>query len=113
MAINRNYNPGIGAGVLLVKMRLFGVSLQWNSPDAKEVSVSELGNVDFGAQAFYEGEARDQNVRVLFVGLTSEGLYFSGDAPTAAGRYLETAFPLGGNYLAIPIVRVVTINAAA
>ena len=110
VAINRNYNPGIGAGVLLVKMRLFGVSLQWNSPDAKEVSVSELGNVDFGAQAFYEGEARDQNVRVLFVGLTSEGLYFSGDAPTAAGRYLETAFPLGGNYLAIPIVRVVTVN---
>ena len=43
---------------------------------------------------------------------TKSGLYLSGDAPTEAGRYLETAFPLGGNFLAIPIVRVVTINEA-
>lgn len=110
VAINRNYNPGIGAGALLVKMRLFGVSLQWKNPDLKEVSVSELGNVDFSASAFYEGTEREQNVKVFFVGLTNDGLYLSGDAPTAAGHYLQTAFPLGGNYLAIPIVRVITVN---
>lgn len=110
VAINRNYNPGIGAGVLLVKMRLFGVSLQWNDVNAKESTVGD--QVDFGASAVYEGKVQKQTVKTLFVGLTSDGLYLSGDAPTAAGRYLETAFPLGGNFLAIPIVRVVTINEA-
>ena len=110
VAINRNYNPGIGAGVLLVKMRLFGVSLQWNDVNAKESTVGD--QVDFGASAVYDGKVQSQTVKTLFVGLNGSGLYLSGDAPTEAGRYLETAFPLGGNFLAIPIVRVVTINEA-
>ena len=109
VAINRNYNPGIGVGGLLVKMRLFGVSLQWNDVDAKESTVG--AQVDFGASAVYDGKIQPgQTVKTLFLGFTSSGLYLSGDAPTAAGRYLEAAFPLGGNYLAIPIVRMVTIN---
>ena len=109
VAINRNYNPGIGVGGLLVKMRLFGVSLQWNDVDAKESTVG--AQVDFGASAVYDGKVQPgQTVKTLFLGFTSSGLYLSGDAPTAAGRYLEAAFPLGGNYLAIPIVRMVTIN---
>lgn len=108
VAVNRNYNPGIGVGGLLVKMRLFGVSLQWNDVNAKESTVGDT--VDFGASAVYDGEVRSQTVKILFVGLNSSGLYLSGDAPTEAGRYLETAFPLGGNFLAIPIVRMVTIN---
>ena len=109
VAINRNYNPGIGVGGLLVKMRLFGVSLQWNDVDAKESTVG--AQVDFGASAVYDGRVQPgQTVKTLFLGFTSSGLYLSGDAPTAAGRYLEAAFPLGGNYLAIPIVRMVTIN---
>ncbi len=110
VAINRNYNPGIGVGALLVKMRLFGVSLQWNDVNAKESTVGD--QVDFGASAVYDGKVQSQTVKTLFVGLNGSGLYLSGDAPTAAGRYLETAFPLGGNFLAIPIVRVVTINEA-
>ena len=109
VAINRNYNPGIGVGGLLVKMRLFGVSLQWNDVDAKESTVG--AQVDFGASAVYDGKVQPgQTVKTLFLGFTSSGLYLSGDAPTEAGRYLETAFPLGGNFLAIPIVRMVTIN---
>ena len=109
VAINRNYNPGIGVGGLLVKMRLFGVSLQWNDVNAKESTVG--AQVDFGASAVYDGKVQPgQTVKTLFLGFTSSGLYLSGDAPTAAGRYLEAAFPLGGNYLAIPIVRMVTIN---
>ncbi len=108
VAINRNYNPGIGAGVLLVKMRLFGVSLQWNDVNAKEAVAG--ADVDFGASAVYDGKVQKQTVKTLFIGLTSEGLYFKGEAPTAPGRYLETAFPLGGNFLAIPIVRMVTIT---
>ena len=109
VAVNRNYNPGIGVGGLLVKMRLFGVSLQWNDVDAKESTVG--AQVDFGASAVYDGKVQPgQTVKTLFLGFTSSGLYLSGDAPTAAGRYLEAAFPLGGNFLAIPIVRMVTIN---
>ena len=109
VAVNRNYNPGIGVGGLLVKMRLFGVSLQWNDVDAKESTVG--AQVDFGASAVYDGKVQPgQTVKTLFLGFTSSGLYLSGDAPSEAGRYLEAAFPLGGNYLAIPIVRMVTIN---
>ena len=109
VAVNRNYNPGIGVGGLLVKMRLFGVSLQWNDVDAKESTVG--AQVDFGASAVYDGKVQPgQTVKTLFLGFTSSGLYLSGDAPTAAGRYLEAAFPLGGNFLAIPIVRMVTIS---
>lgn len=109
VAINRNYNPGVGVGGLLVKMRVFGVSLQWNDVNAKESTVG--AQVDFGASAVYDGKVQPgQTVKTLFLGFTSSGLYLSGDAPTAAGRYLEAAFPLGGNYLAIPIVRMVTIN---
>ena len=109
VAVNRNYNPGIGVGGLLVKMRLFGVSLQWYDVDAKASTVG--AQVDFGASAVYDGKVQPgQTVKTLFLGFTSSGLYLSGDAPTAAGRYLEAAFPLGGNFLAIPIVRMVTIN---
>lgn len=112
VAINRNYNPGIGAGVLLVKMRLFGVSLQWADADAKTFTVGE--NKDLSAVAVYEGQAVKQNMLYTYVGLVDGGSpYLSTSAPTEAGKYLQAAFTLGGNYLAIPIARVVTINAAA
>lgn len=110
VAINRNYNPGIGVGVLLVKMRLFGVSLQWT--DASANSFTAGGNVDLSAVAVYDGKVQKQTVSSFFVGIKSAGgLYLSGDNPTEAGRYLQTAYTLGGNFLAIPIVRVVTIHA--
>ena len=112
VAINRNYNPGIGAGVLLVKMRLFGVSLQWANADAKTFTVGD--DVDLTAVAVYEGQTVKQNMLYTYVGLTEGGAPFLGtDAPTEAGHYLQAAFTLGGNYLALPIVRVLTVNAAA
>ena len=113
VAINRNYNPGIGAGVLLVKMRLFGVSLQWIDADAKTFTVGD--DVNLGAVAVYDGvEYPSQKLMYTYVGLTEGGAPFLGtDAPTEAGHYLQAAFTLGGNFLAIPIVRVLTVNAAA
>ena len=110
VAINRNYNPGIGVGVLLVKMRLFGVSLQWNDANAESFQVGDT--VDLGAAAYYEGNQVSQNLKYFYVGLTEGGSpYLSGDAPTEAGYYLQAAFTLGGNYLAIPIARVLTVTA--
>lgn len=110
VAVNRNYNPGIGVGVLLVKMRLFGVSLQWNDANAKTFTVGDT--VDLGAYASYDGAVVDQNLMYAYVGLTEAGgTFFGKDAPTEAGHYLQAAFTIGGNYLALPIVRLVTVNA--
>ena len=111
VAINRNYNPGVGVGVLLVKMRLFGVSLAWNNNNTS-YTVDQLAKADLGAQAFYNGAAVNQRVRYAYVGITSESKPFlGGDTPTEAGRYLQTAFTLGGNYITLPIVRIVTVTA--
>jgi len=110
VAINRNYNPGIGAGVLLVKPRLFGVSIQWNDTNANNFVAGQ--DVNLGATAYYDGKAVDQGVRSGFVGLTEAGSpYYGFDAPTEAGHYLQAAFTFGGNYLAIPAVRILTISA--
>lgn len=111
VATNKNYNPGIGVGVLLVKLRIVGVSLVWNDP-ATTISAAEAANHDFGAVTWYDGQAYpNQAVKYAFVGMKSAGgLYAGMDAPTEPGTYLQTAFNLGGNFFALPQVRSITIT---
>ena len=100
IATNKNYNPGIGVGVLLVKLRIIGVSLEWND-SATTVAVT-----------WYDGQAYpNQSVKYSFIGIKSAGgLYAGMEAPTEPGTYLQTAFNLGGNFFALPQIRSITIT---
>ncbi len=111
VAMNRNYNPGFGFGLLLVKLRISGVSLVWNDT-ATSVSAADVASHDFGAVTWYDGKAfPNQPVKYSFIGLKSAGgLYAGMDAPTEPGTYLQTAFNLGGNFFAIPQIRSITIT---
>lgn len=108
IASNKNYETGVGMGMLLVKMRVIGVKLEWNQSISK-ISVEEAANADFGATVTYNGEAvSDQsNVHYLYTGVTSKlKLYTSTTtAPTEPGRYVVTVVTLGGNYQAAPLTR--------
>lgn len=111
IATNKNYNPGVGVGVLLVKLRIFGVSLVWNDANTT-VSAADAASHDFGAVTTYDGKTfPNQTVKYSFIGIKSAGgLYVGSDAPTEAGRYLETAYNLGGNFFALPQTRTVVIQ---
>lgn len=111
IATNKNYNPGIGVGVLLVKLRIIGVSLEWND-SATTVSAAEAASHDFGAVTWYDGQAYpNQSVKYSFIGIKSAGgLYAGMEAPTEPGTYLQTAFNLGGNFFALPQIRSITIT---
>lgn len=105
---NKNYETGVGTGVLLVKMRIIGVKLEWNQ-SIKKLTVEEAATADFGATVTYNGEAvADQsNVHYLYSGVTSSLKPYSSTttAPTEPGRYVVTVVTLGGNYQAAPLTR--------
>lgn len=105
---NKNYETGVGTGVLLVKMRIIGVKLEWNQ-SIKKLTVEEAATADFGATVTYNGEAvADQsNVHYLYSGVTNSLKPYSSTttAPTEPGRYVVTVVTLGGNYQAAPITR--------
>lgn len=104
---NENYETAYGMGMLLVKMRVVGVKLEWNQ-DISKLTVEEAATADFGAHVTYNGEAVDSdNVHYLYSGITSSWRIYSSTttAPTEPGRYTVTVVTLGGSYLATPLTR--------
>ena len=112
VALNKNYNPGFGVGLLIVKQHFFGTKLVWNQAIDGSVPADAAANFNFGAHAEYNGTViGGQTVKYIFTGFTASGkLYASADAPTEAGRYLCTAYTFGGNYITLPTIRLVTIQ---
>lgn len=107
VAINKNYNPGIGVGTIAVKMRLKGTHLTWNEGLSGKLTTEEALTYDHGATLTYDGEVVDQsNVKISFSGMTNKLMpYFSTNAPTQPGNYVVTVNTVGGNYIAAPITR--------
>ena len=108
---NKNYETGVGTGMLLVKKHYSGVKLQWNQktiPNGK-LTAEEAANFDFKATLSYNGnsEISQDNVHYLYSGFTSKWRPYSSTTtpPTAPGRYVVTVVTLGGNYQAAPITR--------
>ena len=107
---NKNYETGVGIGFLLVKMRLSGSKLTWNSeiPGGK-LTAEQAASFDFGATLSYDGDVTvsQENVHYLYSGFTSNWKVYSSTTtpPTQLGRYVVTVVTLGGNYLAAPITR--------
>lgn len=107
---NKNYETGVGTGMLLVKKHYSGVKLQWNQtiPNGK-LTAEEAKNFDFGVTLMYDGNPAEKqtNVHYLYSGLTSKWKPYSSTTtpPTEPGRYVVTVVTLGGNYQAAPITR--------
>ena len=113
IASNPNYNPGVGTGVLVVKMHTSGASLSWNN-DQTTYAASELKADTLNATLMRGDSASDNQdgVHYCYVGFTAaHKLYVSSKAPTEAGTYRQTAYIFGGNDMAKPISRTVTITA--
>lgn len=107
---NKNYETGVGTGMLLVKKHYSGVKLQWNQtiPNGK-LTAEEAANFDFKATLSYNGNSdiSQDNVHYLYSGFTSKWRPYSSTTtpPTEPGRYVVTVVTLGGNYQAAPITR--------
>ena len=112
---NKNYETGVGTGMLLVKKHYSGVKLQWNQtiPNGK-LSAKEATNFDFKATLSYNGNSdiSQDNVHYLYSGFTSKWRPNSSTTtpPTEPGRYVVTVVTLGGNYQAAPITRAFQIT---
>ena len=107
---NKNYNTGVGAGVLVLKMRLSGSKLTWNETiSGGKLTAEEAASFDFGATLSYNGDVTvDQSsVHYLYSGLTSKWKPYSSTTtpPTEPGRYVVTVCIIGGNHFAFPLTR--------
>ena len=112
---NKNYETGVGTGMLLVKKHYSGVKLQWNQtiPNGK-LTAEEAKNFDFSVTLMYDGKPAEKqtNVHYLYSGFTSQWKQYSSTTtpPTEPGRYVVTVVTLGGNYQAAPITRAFQIT---
>lgn len=113
IASNPNYNPGVGSGVLVVKMHTSGASLSWNNSETT-YAASALKADTLNATLMRGDSAADNQdgVHYRYIGFTAaHKLYVSSKAPTEAGTYRQTAYIFGGNDMAKSISRTVTITA--
>ena len=107
---NKNYETGVGTGMLLVKKHYSGVKLTWNQNFTNgKISAAEAAKFDFKATLSYNGNSNisQDNVHYLYSGFTSKWKPYSSTTtpPTEPGRYVMTVVTLGGNYQAAPITR--------
>ena len=113
IASDPNYNPGVGTGVLVVKMHISGASLSWNNSETT-YAASALKTDTLNATLMCGDSAADNQsgVHYRYIGFTAaHKLYVSSKAPTEAGTYRQTAYIFGGNDMAKSISRTVTITA--
>lgn len=113
IASNPNYNPGVGTGVLVVKMHISGASLSWNNSEMT-YAASALKADTLNATLMCGDSAADNQsgVHYRYIGFTAaHKLYVSSKAPTEAGTYRQTAYIFGGNDMAKSISRSITITA--
>ncbi len=114
LAINPNYEVGVGFGVATVKMRYRQTALQFNQQfESRHLTVDQAKEFDFNATLSYQGVAVDQSsVHYLYSGFKRNGRVYSSttEAPTEPGYYVQTVVILGGNYMAAPITRTFTIK---
>ena len=112
---NKNYETGVGTGMLLVKKHYSGVKLTWNQNFTNgKISAAEVANFDFKATLSYNGNSdiSQDNVHYLYSGFTSKWKPHASTEtpPTEPGRYVMTVVTLGGNYQAAPITRAFQIT---
>lgn len=113
IASNPNYNPGVGTGVLVVKMHISGASLSWNNSETTyAASALKADTLNATLMRGDSAAGNQDGVHYRYIGFTAaHKLYVSSKAPTEAGAYRQTAYIFGGNDMAKSISRTVTITA--
>lgn len=113
IASNPNYNPGVGTGVLVVKMHISGASLSWNNSETTyAASALKADTLNATLMRGDSAAGNQDGVHYRYIGFTAaHKLYVSSKAPTEAGTYRQTAYIFGGNDMAKSISRTVTITA--
>lgn len=113
IASNPNYNPGVGTGVLVVKMHISGASLSWNNSETTyAASALKADTLNATLMRGDSATGNQDGVHYRYIGFTAaHKLYVSSKAPTEAGTYRQTAYIFGGNDMAKSISRTVTITA--
>lgn len=113
IASNPNYTPGVGTGVLVVKMHISGASLSWNNSETTyAASALKADTLNATLMRGDSAAGNQDGVHYRYIGFTAaHKLYVSSKAPTEAGTYRQTAYIFGGNDMAKSISRTVTITA--
>lgn len=118
VTVNSNYNTAIGVGTLVIAQKKTNAKLSFNQNIENKhnrLTAAEAESFDFGGHIEVDGNAVGDTpgIRTNFVGKTATGEIVSGtEAFKEEGEYIETISIIGGNYLAIPIVRTYTIGEA-
>lgn len=118
VTVNSNYNTAIGVGTLVIAQKKTNAKLSFNQNIENKhnrLTAAEAESFDFGGYIEVDGNAVGDTpgIRTNFVGKTATGEIVSGtEAFKEEGEYIETISIIGGNYLAIPIVRTYTIGEA-
>lgn len=117
VAVNKNYNTGVGTGTVIVAMNAAGMKLEPNTELKKQtITVSEAEKYKNGEKAVAtltcDGNASDIDqscIHYRFTGLSK--IYSSHDFPTAPGKYIVTVSVRGGDYYALPTTFTFTVKA--
>lgn len=117
VAVNKNYNTGVGTGTVIVAMNAAGMKLEPNTELKKQtITVSEAEKYKKGEKAVAtltcDGDASDIDqscIHYRFTGLSK--IYSSHDFPTAPGKYIVTVSVRGGDYYALPTTFAFTVKA--
>ena len=117
VAVNKNYNTGVGTGTVIVAMNAAGMKLEPNTELKKQtITVSEAEKYKKGEKAVATltcaGDASDIDqscIHYRFTGLSK--IYSSHDFPTAPGKYIVTVSVRGGDYYALPTTFTFTVKA--
>lgn len=117
VAVNKNYNTGVGTGTVIVAMNAAGMKLEPNTELKKQtITVSEAEKYKKGEKAVAtltcDGDASDIDqscIHYRFTGLSK--IYSSHDFPTAPGKYIVTVSVRGGDYYALPTTFTFTVKA--
>lgn len=111
---SQNYKTALGIGLLTVAPKTSDVKLAFDQEfdnNAHKLTISQAQAFDFGGH-IVDGDVQEtNNVHTLYVGMTTSGKLYTGTTPCLEpGAYTESVYVLGGNYFALPISRLYTIQ---
>ena len=111
---DKNYWTGVGVGFLTVAPKTVDVKLAFNQemPENNRIPLAEVDNFAFGGKLVdIENQELEANIRTFYSGTSIDGEFHTNTKPIKEeGIYTETIYLLGGNYVALPIVRTYIIG---